>query len=174
MAKPRNYWVLRGLRGQTARQRYLDYLSGVAVPDDNIGQGGDRPPSTSLYLEPFSLPLAVDHIMRDTALSTAWAAMGGVGSVGTYVASDPAGKTVVNSKSYKAPRLVRVEVDTTGVREVSKITGLAYLKYDNKSLSIPFGSNTVGDTVQSVYSTLSTAIVGGSNLIRTRLIDERS
>ncbi len=171
MPKPRNYWVLRGLRGAAARQKYLDYLSGVAEIDDNVGQGAARPATQYLYLEPFSLPLAVDHIMRDSALSTAWTALSGKPSVGSHVTADATGKTVVNVPSYKAPRIVHITLDATGVRTVSKYTGLPYLKYDHTSQSIPFGSNLVGDTVASVYGDLSAGMTDATH--KTRLIDER-
>lgn len=172
MAKPRNYWVLRGLRGAAARQRYLDYLAGVAEMDDNIGQGPARPARTILYLDPFSVPLATDNIMRDSALGPAWDALQGFAGVSTRVAETPGAATPVNLRSYKAPRISRITLDATGARAVSRVTGLPYLKYDNESQSIPFGSGTVGDTIQAAYAEIATAM--GGDGFSTRLIDERT
>jgi hypothetical protein len=172
MPKPRNYWVLRGLRGANARQRLLDYYAGIADIEDNIGQGEAKPPRQLLYLEPFSVPLAVDHIMRDSALQPAWNALSNFAGISTRVAADPGANTPVNLKSYKAPRIIRVTLDATGVRAVSKMTGLPYLKYDHTSESIPFGSGPVGDTVAAAYGEISAAMTDTTH--STRLVNERT
>jgi hypothetical protein len=139
MPKPRNYWVLRGLRGATAKQKLLDYYAGLAEIEDSVGQGGARPATKTVYLDPFAIPLATDHVMRDTCSVDAWSALNGLGSTASHVTEDAGANTPVDVKSYKAPRIVRITLDATGARAVSKLTGLPYLKYDNTSLSIPFG-----------------------------------
>jgi hypothetical protein len=171
MPKPRNYWVLRGLRGATAKQKLLDYYGGLAEVEDNIGNGEARPASKTVYIDPFSIPLATDHIMRDTCSETAWSALNGLGTTSSYVAESAGAATPVDVKSYKAPRIIRITLDTTGVRAVSKITGLPYLKYDHTSLSIPFGMNTIGDTVSSVFAELQSAYEDTTH--KARLVDER-
>lgn len=172
MARPRNYWVLRGLRGATARQRLLDYYSGQLEVEDNVGQGGARPPSKVVYLDPFSIPLAADHIMRDSCSTEAWSQLSGLGSTSSHVQEAAGANTPVDVKSYKAPRIVRITLDATGVREVSKITGLPYLKYDHTSLSIPFGKALTTDTVAGVFGDLSASYIDATH--KARLIDERS
>ncbi|MGB5974517.1 MAG: hypothetical protein WBG38_14430 [Nodosilinea sp.] len=172
MAKPRNYYVLRGLRGATARQRLLDYYSGQLEVDDNVGQGPPRPASVVLYLEPFSVPLATAHVMRDSASQPAWQALSVIAPTQTHVSATLGANTSINLRSYKAPRITRITLDPTGTRTLSKITGLPYLKYDNDSLSVPFGKGTSTDTVAEVASELIAAYTDPTH--KARLIPERT
>lgn len=173
MPKPRNYWVLRGARGAAARQKYLDYLAGLVdtgQPDGTVSE--NRPPRISLYLSPFAIPLAIDTVETESAESLAWAAMSGVAAVNTRVTDAIGTDTPVKIKSYRAPRVVRVEIDKTGTVARSKFTGLPYTKYDHTSRSVPFGKKTGDTTIESAYAEIQAAIDNGDT-IRTRLIDER-
>lgn len=172
MPKPRNYLVLRGLRGAAARQRLLDYYAGQLQVDDNVGQGTARPNSVVLYLEPFSVPLATAHIMRDSALQPAWQALSVIAPTQSHVSATLGSDTAIDLKSYKAPRITRITLDATGSREVSKITGLPYLKYGNTSQSVPFGKATATDTVAEVASDLIAAYTDATH--KARLVPERT
>lgn len=172
MPKPRNYYVLRGLRGAAARQRLLDYYAGVLTVDDNVGQGVARPASQVLYIEPFSVPLATATVMRDSALLPAWQTLSAISPTQTYVTATLGANTSVDLKSYKAPRITRITLDGTGTREVSKITALPYLKYDNTSQSVPFGKGTSTDTVADVASDLIAAYSSATH--KARLTPERT
>lgn len=172
MPKPRNYYVLRGLRGAAARQRLLDYYAGQLEVDDNVGQGPARPARQLLYLTPFSVPLATDHLMRDSSSVPAWTAVNAISPTQSHVSDDLGTKTAVDLKSYKAPRITRITLDATGERAVSKVTGLPYLKYGNTSLSIPFGKAIAADTVASVASALISAYSNATH--KARLTPERT
>lgn len=172
MARPRNFWVLRGLRGATARQRLLDYYAGQLEVDDNVGQGTARAASQVLYLEPFSVPLATAHVMRESALLPAWQTLSVIAPTQSHVTATLGANTAVDLRSYKAPRITRITLDATGARQVSRITGLPYLKYDNTSMSIPFGRATAGDTIAEVASDLIAAYTSGTH--KARLIPERT
>lgn len=171
MTKPRNYYVLRGLRGASARQRLLDYYAGQLQVEDNVGQGTARPASQVLYVEPFSVPLATAHVMQDSALLPAWQALSVIAPTQSHVTATLGANTSVDLKKYKAPRITRITLDATGARAVSKITGLPYLKYDNKSLSVPFGKATSTDTVAEVASDLIAAYTDATH--KARLTPER-
>jgi hypothetical protein len=172
MPKPRNYYVLRGLRGATARQRLLDYYSGQLTPDDNVGQKPPRPASQVLYLTPFSVPLALAHVMRDSALLPAWQTLSVIAPTQSHVTAALGADTSIDLKSYKAPRITRITLDATGERAVSKITGLPYLQYGNTSLSVPFGKATATDTVAEVASDLIAAYTDATH--KARLTPERT
>lgn len=172
MAKPRNYYVLRGLRGANARQRLLDYYAGQLQVDDNVGQGGPRPASVVLYIDPFAFNLAADHIMRDSALQPAWQALRTIAPTQSHVTENLGANTSVDLRSYKAPRITRVTLDATGTRAVSRITGLPYLKYNNESQSIPFGKATATDAINEVAGELIDAYTSPTH--RARLIPERT
>lgn len=172
MPKPRNYYVLRGLRGAAARQRLLDYYAGQLEVDDNVGTKPPRPAFQVLYLEPFSVPLAAAHVMRDSALLPAWQALSAIAPTQSHVTAALGASTAVDLKSYKAPRINRITLDATGERAVSKITGLAYLRYGNTTQSVPFGKAIGTDTVASVASDLIAAYTDATH--KARLTPERT
>lgn len=172
MPKPRYYNVLRGMRGAAARQAYLDYLTGLAERPSDIGNRGPRDPSTALFLTPFAFPLPENHQLVESALKPAWDNM--KTQFANFTTDTIGSDTKVNIKSYHAPRLIKIVKDPTGTVARSGITNLQYLKYDNTSSSVPFGKNLAADTVASVYSTISTAVIGTVNNIATRLVAERT
>jgi len=173
MAKPRNYWVLRGMRGAAARQNLLDYYTGVSTRPSRIGTRGPRPASQALYLTPFSLPLATDHVLRATALAPAWTTLSSIAPTQQHVTATLGTKTAVRIKSYKAPRITRVNLDPTGTVATADITKLQYMKYDNTSMSIPFGKNLAADTVAEVAAELIAAYTATPGFA-ARLIPERT
>ena len=172
MAKPRNYWVLRGMRGAAARQNLLNYYAGTSTRPSRIGTRGPRPASQALYLTPFSLPLATDHVLRATALAPAWTALKEIAPTQTHVTAELGSKTAVRIKSYKAPRVTRIQLDPTGSVATADITRLEYMKYENTSMSIPFGKAISADTVASVAAALISAY--STTGFAARLIPERT
>lgn len=172
MPKPRYYNVLRGYRGAAARTAYLAYLAGEADQEPAIGTRGNRPESVRLYVTPFSIPLPADHQVIESALLPAWTLM--ETALANFATDTLGADTAVNIRSYHAPRLIRITKDPTGTVATSKVTKLPYLKYDNESMSVPFGRNVAGDTVQSVFSTLSTAVRGVATNVAVRLVAERT
>jgi hypothetical protein len=172
MGKPRNYWVLRGARGADARTRLLAFYA--ENKDPNVGAGEPRPDRKRLYIEPFSLPLAANHVMLDTALLPAWDALKIINPTSTYVKDVVGGTdTAVNVKSYKAPRIIRVTLDKTGTAARSNITNLPYMKYNHTSRSIPFGKGTGTDTIAEVAAELITAYTAQPGF-SARLVPERA
>lgn len=172
MPRPRNYHVLRGARGAEARTKLLAFYAESKEPD--IGSGNARPDKSRLYVKPFSVPLATNHIMRDSALTPAWTALKAIAPTQTHVVDVLGGTDIsVNVKSYKAPRIIRVTLDKTGTPARSKITNLPYMHYENKSESIPFGKNVTADTVQSVASDLIAAYTANPGF-SARLVPERT
>lgn len=172
MAKPRNYWILRGVRGANARQRLLDYYAGTLTRESKLGTRGPRPASKTLYLDPFSLPLATDHVLRESCLLPTWTTLSAIAPTQNHVTDAIGASTAVRVKSYKAPRITRITLDTTGTVTTADVTGLQYMKYDNTSMSIPFGRNLIGDTVASVAADLIAAYTAQAGFA-ARLIPER-
>jgi hypothetical protein len=170
--KPPGYRVLRGFRGAKARQQYLDYLAGlVDVSPDDGTVSTNRPPSRTLYLTPFGLPLAVDHIMMDSALQPSWDLVKALAPVNTRVAESPGADTPVDIRSYKAPRVIRIQLDTTGETRRSKRTGLPYTYYNNQSSSVPFGAKTGDTTISGAFADIRAVL--DSATVNVRLVDER-
>jgi hypothetical protein len=173
MAKPRNYWVLRGMRGAAARTNLLNYYTGVSTRPSRIGTRGPRPASQALYITPFSIPLATDHVLRVSALAPAWTALSAIAPTQQHVTATLGTDTAVRIKSYKAPRITRIQLDPTGTVTTADITGLEYMKYDNTSQSIPFGKNLVADTVAAVAADLIAAYSATAGFA-ARLTPERA
>jgi len=172
MAKPRNYWVLRGMRGTTARQNLLDYYAGTANRPSRIGTRGPRPAQKQLYVTPFSIPLATDHVLRETCLLPAWTTLSTIAPTQQHVTDAVGTDTPVRIKSYKSPRITRITLDTTGTVTTADITRLEYMKYDHTSMSIPFGKNLVADTIAGVAADLIAAYTAQAGFA-ARLIPER-
>ncbi|WP_275334008.1 hypothetical protein [Nodosilinea sp. PGN35] len=164
---------MRGARGVEARDRLIDYYKGTLTRESKIGQGDPRPDFVNLYLDPFSLPLATDHTMRDTALAPAWNTLRAIAPTQQHVTATLGTDTPVRVKSYKAPRITRIQLDRTGTLKRSEITNLQYLKYDHTSMSIPFGKNLTNDTVAGVAAELIAAYTTAPGF-SARLIPERA
>lgn len=173
MAKPRNYWVLRGQRGTSAREKLLAYYADASTRERQLGTRGPRAAQQVLYLTPFSIPLATDHVLRATCLAPAWTALKEIAPTQTHVTAEKGTKTAVRIRSYKAPRITRVTLDPTGTVVQAAVTKLDYMKYNNTSMSIPFGKATATDTVAAVAAELISAYTAAAGF-SARLIPERT
>jgi hypothetical protein len=172
--KTSGYWVLRGMRGAAAREKYLDYLSGlvdVSAPDGTVSES--KPATKELFLAPFAFTLATDNVVRESGTVDAWALMGGVAPLATRVIEDATGKTPVDIHSYRAPRVVHTKRGATGTTRRSARTGLPYVDYGTESNSLPFGWKTGDTDVETAFAEIAVAINDTQARIKCRLIDER-
>lgn len=153
----RFYNILRGYRGESARNRYLDRLRGLGQ-GENVGSRGGRPDSKVLYVRPFGQNMGSNMFLKVSALAPSFTALNGYSEVaGRYketIGNDDIG---VKIKGFKAARVVRRTKDATGTVTTSKLTGLKYLKYNSPSVSAPFGrkgttTETMGAAFQDIYA----------------------
>ena len=174
----RFYNVLRGYRGQAARDTFLRHLQGLGTQGTGIGTRGGRPATQPVYIVPFALPLGTDTYVQASALEAAVTTFDGNSqwSSRTKKQSELDTNAVsIKLKQYKPPRVVRRSVSATGAPETSHLTGLKYLKYTTHSQSAPFGKG-ASDTSKgpfTVYQEIVTAF-GASTGIHYSYIDEKA
>lgn len=147
MPVPRYNRVLRGQRGDAAKKKYLDYLAGLNF-EDKVGQGDPRPAIVTLYVRSFNLALPATVYMQVSASSTAWSKFKSKPSVSPRTKEElPNDATSIKVRGFVAARVhYREGVQASGTREVSRYTGLPYLDYGGKTLSVPFGRINPSDT----------------------------
>jgi hypothetical protein len=171
MARPRFYLVLRGARGAAAKQRYLDRLEGLGQ-GDNVGNGSARPNSIALYVRPFAQTLPSGLYFQQGAFEPSWDALNGLTSITSRTKATLGNdESAIKVRGYKAARLVRRTIDTTGSAATSKLTGLRYLKYDRTSVSAPFGRSGTNDTIAAAFTAMKGQI--SANTYTVSLIDEQ-
>lgn len=158
MATRRFQNILRGYRGAAAKQKLLDHYEGIGQ-GTGVGTGTKKPPSTKLYLEPFGADFPTGLFLAASASTPAWTALGAIAAIAARVDNDVAATaTALKIRGFKAARVVRrAKTDTTGTASTSKLTGLRYLKYNNPSVSVPFGRDNATDT----FLQAKTAIAAG-------------
>lgn len=171
--RDRFYNVLRTV-GYTQAQKdyYINYLRGLNDEQELTGEGTTRGNKTILYVEPFSVPLAAATVAKESAYADAWAALGTIAPIPTYVTATLGGDDVFDSVGYSAPRISRKILGAKTIQR-SKFTNKQRRVRTGQSASIPFGKNSVGDTVESVYQTLAAAVRGSNPNVRTTLIPEK-
>ncbi|MGG6266302.1 hypothetical protein ACQ4M3_08860 [Leptolyngbya sp. AN03gr2] len=171
---PRFSLVLRGLRGQTARDRYLQFLQGLATQGEGIGTKGNRPAQIKLYLDPFGLPLGTTVKIQASALQPSWNLFSGLSQANSRVTPTLGTNTPIKMSSYRPARVVRRQQSSqTGVAATSKLTGLKYLKYNTESASIPFGRKDGTDTMVDAFNEIVVQAKGSSTNLSFSLIEEK-
>jgi hypothetical protein len=172
MTTPRNYRVIRGQRGDAARDKYLAYLKGLSLPDLTNTPIKDRPAKVVLYVTPFGLKLGPDVLLQTSALTTSFNELKAI--VGTNHVIDvlPGTKSAVKIRNAKAARVsaTRKSPDAA-VRKKSTRTGLWYIHYAGSSHSIPFGAAAAADRQGDVFESFVTALKAGYKSYH--LIEER-
>lgn len=174
MPRARFSAVLRGYRGQAARDKFIQHIQGLSTQGDNIGTKGNRPPSIKLYLLPFGLPLGTTLLVQASALSPSWDLFKNGSEVSSRVKTTPGTDTSIKLSRYAPPRVIRrQQSSTTGTAKTSKLTGLKYLHYNTESASIPFGKKTGDVGVVEVFQDIVTQNKGSSTNITYSLVEER-
>jgi hypothetical protein len=159
MAARRFQNILRGYRGAAAKQKLLDHYEGVGQ-GTGIGTGAKKPASQKIYIEPFGANFPTGIFVQVSATLPAWTALKALAPVSARAEDTIAPTaTALKLKGFKAARVVRrSKSDTTGAAATSKLTGLRYMKYNNPSISAPFGRDNATDTFLSAKTAITTAI----------------
>jgi hypothetical protein len=170
MAARRFQNILRGYRGTAAKQKLLDHYEGIGQ-GQGVGTGDKRPPSTKLYVVPFGADFPTGLFAQVSATTPAWTALGAIAAISARTEETIAGTaTALKMKGFKAARVVRrSKADQTPQATVSKLTGLRYLKYNNPSISVPFGRDNATDTYLEARSAILTGI---GNQFAVTFVDE--
>lgn len=173
MPRQRFSAVLRGYRGQAARDKFIQHLQGLSSQGDNIGTKGNRPPQIKLYILPFGLPLGTTLLVQVSALVPSWDLFKSGSEVSSRVKATLGTDTSIKLSRYVAPRAVRrQQSSSTGTAATSKLTGLKYLKYNTDTNSIPFGKKTGDLGVVNAFQDIVNQNKGSSTNLTYSLIDE--
>lgn len=174
MPRQRFSAVLRGYRGQAARDKFIQHIQGLSTQGDNIGTKGNRPPQIALYITPFGLPLGATTVVHVSALQPSWDLFKGGSEVSSRVETVVSGSDVsIKLSRYSAARVVRRQTTgSTGTAKTSKLTGLKYLHYNTETSSIPFGKKTGDLGAFAVFQEISTQNEGSSTNLKYSFIDE--
>jgi len=173
MAVPKFYKVLRGERGTEAKTKYLAYLNRLSptLEDSKVGTGGNRPETKKLFLRLFNYDLPGTIFAETSATVPAWDTVKGITAVSARTKETIAAPNVsIKFKKVKPARVVyRTLNDTSGTASTSHLTGLRYLKYNNKTISFPFGKASDTDTYAEAVAALK---LGIPSTARPRFEDE--
>lgn len=172
MGVPRFYRVIRGQRGQAAKDKYINYLNGIDI-EDNVGGGAAKPPSQSLYVRSFSGGLPNTVWLRVSASTSAWGNFGTVSAIASRTKETVAtGNSSVKIRGFKAARVSKTTgIASSGTRKTSTKTGLAYLSYGGDSLSLPFGKSGDSDTYAAAIAEIE-PLLKTSSSIRVSFTEE--
>lgn len=174
MPRQRFSAILRGFRGQAARDKYLQHLQGLSTQGENIGTRGNRPPQIKLYLLPFGLPLGSALLVEASALVPSWDLFKNGSEVASRVKSTTGTDTSIRLGRYYPPRVIRrQQQSTTGTAATSKLTGLKYLKYNTETNSIPFGKKTGDLGVIDAFQDIVEQNKGSSTNLTYSLLEEQ-
>ncbi|NJR71418.1 MAG: hypothetical protein HC771_24450 [Synechococcales cyanobacterium CRU_2_2] len=173
--RPANYLVLRGYYGNTFRQNYLDYLSGLTERGQNIGTGDPKPETQDLYILPFAFSNDANIRAEVGATVPAWQALGALAGIASRAAVNPPVSTeAVKLGGFKPARIIRKTQTGNGVRAVSARTKLPYLKYNTTSVSVPIGREDGTDTISAALAEITPQIKAGLATAKVYLRDEDS
>lgn len=173
MTRQRFSAVLRGYRGQAARDKFIQHLQGLGTQGDRIGTKGNRPPQIKLYVLPFGLPLGTTLLVQASALVPSWDLFKGGSEVSSRVKTTPGTDTSIKLNRYYPPRVIRRQQSSaTGTAATSKLTGLKYLKYNTETASIPFGKKTGDTSVVEVFQEIVNQNKGSSTNLTYSLLEE--
>ncbi len=163
MARSQKYSrIMSAAKYYSAIDNYIKYITDSTKRSDasKVGTGDPRPKSQKLYIDPFNIPLATGQVVEASAFEPAWTAYSThIGNRATATA--PANEDlIIPLENYYAARIkVTTGRRTTGTKKISKVTGLPYLDYGGKSVSVPFGRNAAGDAMITAFAEIRDRIL---------------
>lgn len=153
--------IIAATRYYSAVDNYIKYITDSTKRGTRVGQGGARPASKALFIDPFGVALGTGQVVKQTAALPSWNTFKADFALRTddVVPSNEA-LIIPLGKGYKAPR-VNVVSGRSGTKTVktSAITGLKYLSYGGISTSVPFGRKDAADTIQAAFDDIKASIV---------------
>lgn len=161
--------VQAGAKYQQELTAYIDWLTGKAERQPNIGTKGNRPASQVLYLAPFGYSLPSTILVQQSAQQAAWTAHEALFANRTF-ATLPSGDSSIKLRNYRAPRVNFITGrQTGGTPKTSHITKAKYLSYGGKSASIPFGKKSGDTSIEAAFA----EIKGDATNLLVYLIPEK-
>lgn len=138
----------------SAIDNYIAYINTAARRGQRVGTGKARPPSITLYVEPFNLELGNEVQAKTSASATSWNTHEAKFSAytKTTLAQDVIG---LKPEGFSAARVIIVTgLETAGTVETSAVTGMKYKSYGGVSTSIPFGKHNATANQMDVFNSI--------------------
>jgi hypothetical protein len=151
--------ILQAAKYYSAIDNYIKYITDASKRGQNVGEGKARAASKILFIEPFGVKLGTDVEAQVSGASTTWAQRQAIFALHT---KDTIANTVTPVKldGFQAARVViTTGRSTTGVKKISKVTGMSYLDYGGASTSLPFGRKNATETQAEAFDELKTAVL---------------
>jgi hypothetical protein len=166
--------ILQAARYQTALTAYTEYITGKAERQPNIGTKGNRPPSTKLYISPFSFTIGATDKLETSANQAAWTEH--EGAFGSHtLAALPSGDVSFKIRGFRPSKVVIITGRSgSGTVKTSHITKTKYLSYGGSSRSIPFGKAASGDTEVTVFDTIRDLVAPTGSPLKVYLSPEKA
>ena len=147
--------ILESSRYYAALTNYLQYIQNQDRRHTGVGEGNPRPPSVTLFIEPFDYNLPAGQKHRTSASQIAWNRYKGnsyLAARTTDVTPTGDGEVIKLAKFRPARVIVTTGRSQTGVVKTSRVTKMKYLSYGGDSTSIPFGRANATDTFAEATS----------------------
>jgi hypothetical protein len=152
--------ILQAARYYSAIDNYIKYITDASKRGQNVGEGKARAASKILFIEPFGVKLGTDVEAQVSGSAATWNSRQAIFTLHT---KDTIAGTVtpVKLEGFKAARVViSTGRSTTGVKKISKVTGMSYLDYGGSSTSLPFGRKNATETQQEAFDELKASVLG--------------
>lgn len=165
--------ILSAAKYYSAIDNYIKYITDASKRGQRVGTGDPRPASQRLFVDPFGLDPGDTTVAIVSGAKPTWDARKSA-FTGYTIDALTAGLEAVKIEGYRAARvIITTGRQTRGTKDVSRITGLAYLKYGGSSTSLPFGEKTAGETQQEAFAVIRTAVLGAVNGAQVTLQPEK-
>jgi hypothetical protein len=164
MARAQKYSrIMEAAKYYSAIDNYIKYITDATKRSSTskVGSGKSRAKSRKLYIDPFNIALSTGQVVKVSAADASWTqfAAAFTGRVNATAPTDQ--NNIIPLANFSAARVnITTGRSTTGVKKVSRVTGLPYLSYGGKSTSIPFGRRNETDTQAAAFTDIRTAILG--------------
>lgn len=154
--------ILSAAKYYSAIDNYIKYITDASKRGSRVGTGDPRPASQRLFVDPFGLDPGETTLAIVSAAQPTWNARKAQ-FTGYTVDTLASGIEAVKIAGYRAARVVITTGRAArGTRDVSRITGLAYLKYGGNSTSVPFGQK-ASETQQEAFADIRTDVLAAVN-----------
>jgi hypothetical protein len=155
--------ILQAARYYSAIDNYIKYITDASKRGQNVGTGKARTASQILYVDPFGISIGAKTVALVSGAKDTWTTR--KPNFGTHTKDVLAADSVaVKVNGFRAARVVISTGRTSsGVRKVSKVTGMAYLDYGGKSTSAPFGRKNATETESEAFAEIKTLVLAAVN-----------
>lgn len=157
--------IKRAAKLKQGLDNYINYLQTLGTRPSRIGTQGPRDLSVNLFLQPFTVTVAVDERVQARCSTESNTKLRTVvdGANDASVSTTLGANTLISLPKFRAARIVYFENSTRSVQvETSDVTGLQYLKYAGERFSLPFGAQAATSDQTDAFLAAKAAILAAN------------